>query len=111
MGNFYEKYVNLCAKVNKSPSKVAEEIGFSRTSPHGWKRGKQPSDANLIRISAYFNVPTDYFSENEQKNKLVEENSNELEIEKLITMFSALSPEEQKQTLSYMKFQISQRNK
>lgn len=60
MDNFYEKYVSLCVKAKKSPSKVAEEIGLSRTSPNGWKKGKQPSDANLMRIAGYFNVSLDY---------------------------------------------------
>lgn len=110
MGNFYEKYVSLCVKAKKSPSKVAEEIGLSRTSPNGWKKGKQPSDANLMRIADYFNVSLDYF-ENEQKNKPAEENSGELNMEKFIKMFSDLLPDEQEQTLDYMKFRISQRNK
>ena len=72
MKDFYNKYVNLCISANKSPSKAAEEMGFSRTSPNGWKKGKIPSDANLIRIANYFGVTTDYFSEDEQKNKPTE---------------------------------------
>ena len=49
MSAFYKNYVELCAKKKKSLSAVAEEIGLSRTSPNGWKKGKQPSDVNIQR--------------------------------------------------------------
>ena len=47
MSSFYNNYVELCAKKKKSLSAVAEEIGLSRTSPNGWKKGKQPSHVNI----------------------------------------------------------------
>ena len=61
MLNFYDKYVNLCASIKKSPSKVAEEIGLSRPAVSSWKTGKaKPSDVTILKIAEYFNVSIDY---------------------------------------------------
>ena len=57
---FYKNYVVLCAAAHKSLSHVAEAIGLSRTSPNGWKKGKQPSEVTLAKLSQYFNVPVSF---------------------------------------------------
>ena len=68
MTEFYKKYVELCAKQKKSLSAVAEAIGLSRTSPNGWKKGKQPSDVNMQKLADYFGVSVAYLKgEEEQK--------------------------------------------
>lgn len=54
---FYEKYVNLCNSVNKSPSAVAEEIGLTPASATGWSQGAKPRKATLLKIAGYFGVP------------------------------------------------------
>lgn len=68
MTPFYTNYVFLCGQIKKSPSAVAEDIGLSRTSPNGWKKGKQPSDVTLAKLSQYFNVPVSVLT-GEQKEK------------------------------------------
>lgn len=68
MTTFYKNYVALCAQKKKSASAVAVEIGLSRTSPNGWKKGKQPSDINLEKLANYFEVSVDYLL-SEQKEK------------------------------------------
>lgn len=65
---FYSNYVALCAKEKKSLSAVAESIGLSRTAPNGWKKGKQPSDVTLEKLSQYFGVPV-FELTGEQKEK------------------------------------------
>lgn len=60
MTDFYTKYVALCANKKKSLSSVAEEIGLSRTSPNGWKKGKIPNDVNIQKLADYFGVSFDY---------------------------------------------------
>lgn len=66
MSIFFDNYVSLCAKIQKSPSAVAEAVGLSRTSPAGWKKGKQPSDVNAQKLADYFGVPVSELLE-EQK--------------------------------------------
>lgn len=67
MTAFYSKYVSLCAKKHKSLSAVAEEIGLSRTSPNGWKKGKQPSDVTLEKLSQYFGIPVSELTRGKEK--------------------------------------------
>lgn len=59
---FYSMYVSLCAEKNMSLSAVAEAVGLSRTAPNGWKKGKQPSDVTLQKLSKYFDVDVSVFS-------------------------------------------------
>ena len=67
---FYDNFVRLCNKVNKSPSCVATEIGLSRASVNGWKNGKKPTDATTLKLADYFGVPVDELLGNtEQKEK------------------------------------------
>lgn len=53
---FYFNFVNLCNSVNKSPSAVAEEMGFKRSVVTAWKNGRQPRQATLQKIADYFGV-------------------------------------------------------
>lgn len=66
---FYSNYVALCAKEKKSLSAVAESIGLSRTAPNGWKKGKQPSEVTLEKLSQYFGVPVSELTGEDQKEK------------------------------------------
>lgn len=56
---FYKNYVRLCAEKGVSASAAAESVGLSRTSPNGWKSGKNPSDTTLAKLAAYFGVSVD----------------------------------------------------
>ena len=60
---FYENYVALCTRENKSPSAVSEAIGLSRTSAAGWKKGNVPRDTTIKKIAQYFNVPVSVLTE------------------------------------------------
>jgi transcriptional regulator with XRE-family HTH domain len=75
---FYKNYVALCARKKKSASAVAVEIGLSRTSPNGWKKGKQPSDINLEKLANYFGVSVDDLI-SEQKEKPTLQAESELD--------------------------------
>ncbi len=66
MSKFYEKYVALCAKKNKTPSGAAVDIGLSKGTANGWKTGRQPNDLTLAKIALYFGVPVSYFSEDSE---------------------------------------------
>ncbi|MBO4953844.1 MAG: helix-turn-helix transcriptional regulator [Clostridia bacterium] len=57
---FYKRYLELCVSLDKTPSAVASELGFSRATATGWKNGKIPFDSTLTKIANYFNVSVDY---------------------------------------------------
>jgi transcriptional regulator with XRE-family HTH domain len=67
LSTFYKNYIKLCAEKGVSSSAVAEKIGLSRTSPHGWKKGKMPSDVNLQKIADYFGVTVEYLNGEEEE--------------------------------------------
>ena len=67
MSIFYSSYISLCAKHNKSASKVAEEIGLSRASANGWRNGAMPSEVNLQKIADYFGVTVQYLKGEEDQ--------------------------------------------
>ena len=56
---FYFNYIKLCNKLNKSPSAVGEELGFTRSAVTGWSRGSIPRKASLQAIADYFNITVD----------------------------------------------------
>lgn len=90
MTTFYKNYVALCAQKKKSASAVAVEIGLSRTSPNGWKKGKQPSDINLEKLAKYFEVSVDdLLSEQKEKPTLPEE--GELSKERIQMLLDKMS--------------------
>ena len=51
---------------------------MSRTSPNGWKKGKQPSDINLEKLANYFEVSVDDLL-SEQKEKPTTPGGSELD--------------------------------
>ena len=63
---FYDEYCKLCNKVGKSPSAVAMEMGFQKSSLSRWKHGMIPRRANLLKIAAYFDVDVSLFEEKEK---------------------------------------------
>ena len=56
---FYENFKNLCQKAGKSPSFVVTEIGLNKSAVTSWKKGTNPTNSNLVKISHYFGVSVD----------------------------------------------------
>jgi len=52
--SFYDTFFSLCQSVGKSPSKVAMEIGLSKSCVSRWKVGHSATDLNLQKIANYF---------------------------------------------------------
>lgn len=53
---FWRNFVRLCGKVNKSPARVANELGLSNAVATSWKKGTMPRDSTLLQIADYFGV-------------------------------------------------------
>ena len=67
---FYNIYCELCAKKGKTPSGVASEIGFNRSTITMWRNsGSAPRKELLIKIANYFGVSTDYLLEKAENKK------------------------------------------
>lgn len=90
MTTFYKNYIALCAQKKKSASAVAVEIGLSRTSPNGWKKGKQPSDINLEKLANYFEVSVDdLLSEQKERPTLPEESELDADTMELLEAWNS----------------------
>ena len=65
---FYDIYQNLCNGINKSPSRVALDLGINKASVTYWKKeGKTPNTEILQKVADYFNVSVDYLLEKEEE--------------------------------------------
>lgn len=97
---FYTKFVKLCNERNISPSAAAEEIGLSRAATSKWAIGQTPRKATLLKITEYFGVPEEYFSEEAQETE--KSPAPNKETEDFAKYFAMLTPEHQQQIRSAM---------
>ena len=88
---FYFRYVDLCNKINKSPSAVAEELGFKRSSVTRWANNSAPRQATLQKIADYFGVTVEYLKGDETKNAPAPNKGTEV----FMKMYDMLTPERQ----------------
>ena len=93
---FYDKYVELCASIGKTPSAVAVEIGIGKSNVTYWKTGRnKPSDITIARIAAYFGVSVDYLLGEEQKKTVTIESDGLSELDlKFVSLIKQLSDQE-----------------
>ena len=75
----YNKFLKLCNDINKSPSSVAEDLGFKRSAVTKWSRGSEPRQATLQKIADYFGVTVEELTSDisEQKEKPAAESSEQ----------------------------------
>ncbi len=66
---FYLNFVRLCNGIAKSPSAVAEEMGFQRSVVTRWRKGSVPRKATIEKIADYFGVPAEELTGEDQKEK------------------------------------------
>ena len=95
---FYFRYVDLCNKINKSPSAVAEELGFKRSSVTRWANNSVPRQATLQKIADYFGVTVEYLKSEETKNAPM---PNDIGEENILRMYRSLSTEEKGALYTY----------
>lgn len=65
---FYFRYVDLCNKINKSPSAVAEELGFKRSSVTRWANNSVPRQATLQKSPIISASPSSISRARKQKD-------------------------------------------
>ena len=53
---FYDNFIKACNSAGKSPSAVVVEAGISKPAVTRWKKGQQPTDASLQKLSDYFGI-------------------------------------------------------
>ncbi len=60
--SFYEKVISLCKERGVSRSKMADDIGISRSAPKAWAQSSAPHFSTVKKVADYFGVSVSYFS-------------------------------------------------
>ncbi len=98
---FYDIFLELCAKSQKKPGRVAEDCGLSRASVNRWKSGSTPTYETIKVLADYFEVSTDFLLGKEKSP--VAANSDKAEISdealNLAKVIASLPPEKKKTML------------
>lgn len=85
--DFYEKLIELCKQKGVSRSKMADDIGISRSAPQGWaEKGAIPRFDTIKKIADYFGVPVSYFSDT-NKEKTPTEKISEGEVGETVVIY------------------------
>lgn len=66
---FWEKFLSLCNSVDKSPNKVAAEIGIASGTITYWKQGGMPRWSVIDKLCEYFQVSREYFFQPDVKEE------------------------------------------
>nr|DAZ77146.1 MAG TPA: helix-turn-helix domain protein [Caudoviricetes sp.] len=107
---FYFRYVDLCNKINKSPSAVAEELGFKRSSVTRWANNSVPRQATLQKIADYFGVTVEYLKGEETKKDPGQKTEAEIDGE-LLEIWNTGDEDEHRALLEMARLIKSRRNK
>ncbi len=105
---FYLNFVRLCNGIAKSPSAVAEEMGFQRSVVTRWSKGSVPRKATIEKIAAYFGVPAEELTGEEQKEKPTPGEGSELDA-RFDALLSQMTDADRADLLEYMEFKVSKR--
>lgn len=61
---FYEKLKTVCKQKGTNIATLERECGLSRGSAIKWNKSN-PNSATLMKITAYLNIPADYFTDDD----------------------------------------------
>ncbi|GHU59596.1 transcriptional regulator [Clostridia bacterium] len=66
---FFEKLKELCKKNKTTPTAIALELGYGRSSMSHWKKGNTPNGDILLKFADYFDVSVDYLLRQEEPTR------------------------------------------
>ena len=75
---FYDIFCSLCEQNKVKPTRVALDLGLSKSSATKWKNGATPKGELLTKIADYFNVSVDYLLGNETEKSPANAEDEEL---------------------------------
>lgn len=78
---FYDKFLRLCVAFDKAPSKVAQDIGISKSTVTRWKNGGGITDPIALKLADYFDIPV-----SEIKNDLPLNTDMDISLERVLSL-------------------------
>lgn len=108
---FYDNFVAQCARINKKPSVVAQELGLAKSAVSHWKaRGAAPRDAMQHQIAAYFGCTVDDLTADPgQKEKPAHDDVNEPNKEALLRWIETATRDELIEALQAVTKKLSEK--
>ena len=112
---FKNNFVKLCNFVGEPPTVVCEKIGITRSAFSNWKDDSVPRRATLQKFADYFGITIDELLSDDpvqflQKEKPADGEIDEAKMREMYAIYSALSPERQRQVDEYLAFMRSQQD-
>jgi transcriptional regulator with XRE-family HTH domain len=109
---FYTIYADLCYRIGKSPSAVAEELGLNKSAVTYWRNNEDaiPKYDTLRKIAEYFNVSIDYLKGKEPLTERVYNDENIYQMR--FAAYQELETADEdlvEDVLSYIRFKKSQK--
>lgn len=93
---FFNKFTFLCDKKGIAYTRALIDSGLSKALYNKWKNKPNtiPNGETLVKLSKFFNVPIDYFSDDEQKEKAPTQTGEGLtdEQSELVRLFREADP-------------------
>ena len=111
---FKENFIKYCNRINVPPTVVCQQIGLSAAAFSKWNDNSVPRRATLQKFADYFEVTIDELLSDDPVKFLQKEKSanddefDEAKMREIYAIYSALSPERQRQVDEYLAFMRSQ---
>lgn len=106
--SFYEKYLMLCDKNQKTPSGAALEMGLSKTTVNRWKNGGGITDATILKVATFFGVPKEELKGEPKQKEKPAPGGSELDA-RFDALLSQMTDADLADLLEYMEFKVAKR--
>lgn len=107
---FWDKFISMCNDRNTTPTAVVSALHISIGSITKWKNGTIPNDTTILKISDYFGVSPDFFTEsenstidtisNDELSEYLEELKNRPEMRMLFSLAKGATKEDVEQAVA-----------
>lgn len=98
---FWENFLVECAKKQKSPAVVVEELGLSNSMPTSWKNGALPQVKNRKKIADYFGITVEELMGT--KKEPAGDGELDEDMKEFVELAKKMTPEERSAILTLMK--------
>lgn len=98
---FWENFLVECAKKQKSPAVVVEELGLSNSMPTSWKNGALPQVKNRKKIADYFGITVEELMGT--KKEPAGNGGLDEDMKEFVELAKKMTPEERSAILTLMK--------
>lgn len=101
---FWKNFLVECAKVQKTPAVVVEEIGLSNSMPTSWKKGVIPQKKNQEKIAKYFGITVEELMGT--KKEPAGKGGLDAQIQNIVEMLNNASPEAKDEVEAFLKEKV-----